>query len=47
MPLPKAYVQLLEGIVSLHRQGSVVEFPFDALLARYAKRALEDLVKVC
>lgn len=27
----KAYVQLLEGIVSLHRQGNVVEFPFDTL----------------
>lgn len=27
----KAYVQLLEDIVTLHRQGKVVEFPFDAL----------------
>ena len=27
----KAYVQLLEDMVSLHQQGKVVEFPFDAL----------------
>ena len=27
----KAYVQLLEDIVSLHQRGKVVEFPFDAV----------------
>ena len=27
----KAYVQLLEDIVSLHQQGKVVKFPFDAV----------------
>ena len=27
----KAYIQLLEVIVSLHRQGKIVEFPFDVL----------------